>query len=226
VGRSLVASPRVRRLVLGPLAALAVVGVSTAPAPAATTRTSLTPAQIRAYNDSGAYARGLARGYKRATKALRKKLRRDPANPAVVLDIDETSLSNYDCLDEVDFALTGLVTCVVMSRSTVIKPARRFVARAQRRGVRVFFITGAPSALAASRLGNLRARGFGGSLTVIGKPPTDTNDSVVPYKSGARALLELAGYNILVNIGDQQSDLAGGHARRSVKLPNPIYVTT
>jgi predicted secreted acid phosphatase len=215
-----------RRLLLGPLAALAVVGVSAAPATATTTRTSLTPAEIRAYHDSGAYARDLARGYKRATKALRKKLKRGPANPAVVLDIDETSLWNYGCLDEVDFALTGIATCVVTSRSTVIKPARRFVARAQRRGVRVFFITGAPSALAGARLGNLQAQGFGGFLTVIGRPLADTNDSVVPYKAGTRAFLEAAGFNILVNVGDQQSDLDGGHARVSVKLPNPIYVTT
>ena len=28
---------------------------------------------------------------------------------------------------------------------------------------------------------------------------------------------------ILVNIGDQQSDLAGGHARRAFKLPSPFY---
>ncbi len=215
-----------RRLLIGPLAALAVVGVSAAPATGATTRTSLTPEQIRAYHDSGAYARGLARGYRRATKALRTQLRAGPANPAVVLDIDETSLSNYGCLDEVDFALTGIATCVVTSRSTAIPPARRFVARAQRRGVRVLFITGAPSALAGARAANLRAVGFGGTFSVTGRPPTDTNDSLVPYKSATRAFLEAAGFNILVNVGDQQSDLAGGHARVSVKLPNPIYVTT
>lgn len=206
--------------------ALALVAVLAAPATADTTRTSLTPEEIRAYNDSGAYARDLARGYKTATKALRKQLKGDPSNPAVVLDIDETSLSNYGCLDEVDFALVGVVTCVVDSRSTAIEPARRFVVRAQRRGVSILFITGAPSALAAFRDANLRAEGFGGQFTVVGRPPTDTSNSVVPFKSGTRALFEAAGFNILVNVGDQQSDLAGGHARTTVKLPNPIYVTT
>ena len=32
-----------------------------------------------------------------------------------------------------------------------------------------------------------------------------------------------SGFTILVNVGDQDSDLAGGHARRAFKLPNPMY---
>ena len=32
------------------------------------------------------------------------------------------------------------------------------------------------------------------------------------------------GYDILVNVGDQRSDLTGGYARRGFKLPNPMYL--
>ena len=41
---------------------------------------------------------------------------------------------------------------------------------------------------------------------------------------GARApgLVE-QGYTILLTIGDQESDLAGGFAERGFKLPNPVY---
>ena len=46
---------------------------------------------------------------------------------------------------------------------------------------------------------------------------------MVPFKSGERAALEGQGYRILANVGDQESDLAGGHADRSFKLPNPFY---
>ena len=31
------------------------------------------------------------------------------------------------------------------------------------------------------------------------------------------------GYTILLSIGDQQSDLDGGYAERTFKLPNPVY---
>ncbi len=32
------------------------------------------------------------------------------------------------------------------------------------------------------------------------------------------------GHRILVNVGDQRSDLTGGYASRTFKLPNPMYV--
>jgi hypothetical protein len=38
-----------------------------------------------------------------------------------------------------------------------------------------------------------------------------------------RQRLSEEGYRILVNIGDQESDLAGGYAEFAVKLPNYIY---
>jgi HAD superfamily, subfamily IIIB (Acid phosphatase) len=40
--------------------------------------------------------------------------------------------------------------------------------------------------------------------------------------SSTYGVAELAG-TILVNVGDRDSDLAGGHARRAFKLPNPMY---
>jgi acid phosphatase len=30
---------------------------------------------------------------------------------------------------------------------------------------------------------------------------------------------------IIANMGDQASDLAGGHAEKTFKLPNPFYLT-
>ena len=134
-----------RRLCASALAVAALIALTAAPA-GATTRTPLSPAVIRHLHDSGVYGHRLAVGWDRAEQALTVQLAKHPSKPAVVLDIDETSLSNYGCLNEVDFALTGLVTCVVQSRSTAIPGARTFVRRAQRRGVRVFFVTGAPAA--------------------------------------------------------------------------------
>ena len=31
------------------------------------------------------------------------------------------------------------------------------------------------------------------------------------------------GYTILLSLGDQESDLTGGYAERTFKLPNPVY---
>jgi predicted secreted acid phosphatase len=216
-----------RRTLLVVLALLVVA----APALAATKRTDTPAAELSQQVDSGAYAKSVDLAFARATKQLRAQLSgkagrggKKPRKPAVVLDIDETSLSNMGCLAQAGFELSGLATCVVNGTSTAIPAARTFVKLAQKLGARVFFVTGAPEALCPARLKNLRDQGFGGKLTVICRPPTDTGDSVVPYKSGERAAIEKRGATIVVNVGDQRSDLAGGHSRKVVLVPNPVYV--
>ena len=45
----------------------------------------------------------------------------------------------------------------------------------------------------------------------------------IQYKSGTRAYIESQGYNIVGNFGDQFSDLKGGFADMTFKMPNPNY---
>jgi hypothetical protein len=45
----------------------------------------------------------------------------------------------------------------------------------------------------------------------------------IPYKSGTRAYIESQGYDIVADFGDQFSDLEGGFADKTFKMPNPNY---
>jgi predicted secreted acid phosphatase len=45
----------------------------------------------------------------------------------------------------------------------------------------------------------------------------------IQYKSGTRAYIESQGYNIVADMGDQFSDLEGGFANKTFKMPNPNY---
>ena len=47
--------------------------------------------------------------------------------------------------------------------------------------------------------------------------------TTIHYKSATRGYVESLGYDIVGNFGDQFSDLIGGHADRTFKLPNPNY---
>jgi predicted secreted acid phosphatase len=47
--------------------------------------------------------------------------------------------------------------------------------------------------------------------------------TTIHYKSATRAHIESLGYDIVANFGDQFSDLDGGFADRTFKLPNPNY---
>jgi predicted secreted acid phosphatase len=45
----------------------------------------------------------------------------------------------------------------------------------------------------------------------------------IQYKSGTRAYIESQGYDIVGDFGDQFSDLEGGFADKTFKMPNPNY---
>jgi hypothetical protein len=47
--------------------------------------------------------------------------------------------------------------------------------------------------------------------------------ATIPYKSGTRAYIESQGYTIVADFGDQFSDLEGGLAQKTFKMPNPNY---
>lgn len=57
----------------------------------------------------------------------------------------------------------------------------------------------------------------GPSITAGSSCPT------IQYKSGTRAYIASQGYHIVANFGDQFSDLLGGFADKTFKMPNPNY---
>jgi predicted secreted acid phosphatase len=215
---------RPHRLLLALAATLAL--LPAAVAQAGTTRTDTPADTLKQQVDSGAYAKSVAAAFAKAQNVLKAQLKHKPKKPAIVLDIDETALSNMKCLEDADFELIGLGVCVAGGLSEKVPGADALIKLAQRNKVAVFFVTGAPEVLCDSRAANLRKQGVSGHIDITCKPADDTDDSLVPYKSGARADIEKQGYTIVLNVGDQKSDLAGGHAQKTVLVPNPVYVTT
>jgi acid phosphatase len=79
-----------------------------------------------------------------------------------------------------------------------------------------------PSSLRESTERNLRAEGYEFDGVVL-LPEGAAFQSAVDFKAPERRRLTEQGYTILISIGDQQSDLDGGFAERTFKLPNPVY---
>jgi acid phosphatase len=157
-------------------------------------------------------------------------------NPAVVLDLDETSLSNWENLKENNFGFIKAGPCpeqpnmacgfdewILKSSAPAIEPTRTFFNAITARNISVFFITGRRDSQRDATLLNLDHAGFQGWTRLVTRPDSDTNHSIVPFKSGERAKIQAAGYTIIATIGDQDSDLAGGFAECGFKLPNPFY---
>lgn len=141
--------------------------------------------------------------------------------PAIVLDIDETSLSNYADLSAHNFDTAALALSAAAAHGTAIAPTLRLYKDAIAHGVAVFFVTGRPPGLDSITQSNLRRTGYDKGWSGFFEKPATAG--VEQFKSAARATIQRRGYDIVANIGDQQSDLDGRHADRDFKLPNPFY---
>ena len=195
---------------------------------------------LRSFHDSGVYNDELAeidkiadatvlrrvhqghfrarKGHKRARVAAfhGKKL-------AIVLDVDETSLSNYSAINADNFTFGPNSQAEATNEiGTAIQPTLDLFNLAKSKGVAVFFITGRRENTRAHTESNLTREGYSGWTQLILKPDASTQ-TTVQYKSGARAAIEQQGYDIIANVGDQYSDLAGGRADVGFKLTNPFY---
>jgi 5'-nucleotidase (lipoprotein e(P4) family) len=167
-----------------------------------------------------------------ARRALDREVRENNANPtrhgklAVVLDIDETSLSNWAELAQADFAYVPEVwnRWVEQASAPAIPGTLRFYQEAEKLGVAVFFITGRPESQRTATEKNLRSQGYTQWAGLILRKADEKKTPTSIYKAGARQSIVAAGYRIAVNMGDQMSDLTGSpQGDVSVKLSDPFY---
>lgn len=182
---------------------------------------------IRYYIDSGAYEQDLRQAYEKIKATIEKHMV-EGKRYAVVMDVDETTLSNLEFENMYDFGFNSNLWAewVASGKAKAIQPALEFFQWAKSKNIAVFFVTG--RRIQAEDLKddptylNLISEGFTGFTGLYLKPGTG-KISTVEYKAGARKEIMEKGYTIIANIGDQYSDLEGGYAEFHFKLPNPMY---
>lgn len=164
--------------------------------------------------------------------------------PALVLDADDTSLWTYDMEDAaMHFTFDpALQDVYVQQQRFPATPGMVALANAaSSAGCTIVGLTGRNDNQRTATLANLAEVGFTGytdahyftKWTGVGasQPPSyihcaTAKCTTIEYKSQTRAYVETAAgghYTVLANIGDQFSDLIGGHALAPIKLPNPTY---
>jgi Predicted secreted acid phosphatase len=125
---------------------------------------------------------------------------------AVVFDIDNTTL-------ETDFHPWYELP------TPAVKASLALARYAHSRGVAVFFVTARPGIIASETKWNLKSVGYPVDGLYVRDLP-DLFDEVGAYKTGERAEIESLGYTIIANVGNNTTDLVGGHAERTFKLPD------
>ncbi|MFF4448084.1 HAD family acid phosphatase [Streptomyces sp. NPDC001502] len=158
--------------------------------------------------DYATWQRDVAAVIDAARPAIEARIAASPAGekPALVLDIDNTSL-------ETDFHWFWTFP------TPAITKVRALTQYAHERGVAIFFVTARPGIIHSLTERNLKAVGYPVSGLYVRDLP-DLFEEVSAYKTGKRAEIEARGYTIIANIGNSPTDLVGGHAERTVKLPD------
>lgn len=183
------------------------------------------------YHDSGEYENDQTKIIDQAMTYLKKRLavhekKKNNKKLAIVLDIDETALSNYRDMVTLNFGggIDEIIAAENKGTDSVIPSTLMLYRYAKANHVAVFFITGRTENSRQSTETNLNRAGFQNWDGLILKPDNYKEKTPSIYKTQARVALENQGYDIVLNIGDQQSDLVGKHADKTFKLPNPYYV--
>jgi acid phosphatase len=177
----------------------------------------------------GCYGKDLDHQADRAIAFLRTRAahRQGEEKLALVLDIDETTLSNWPEMTKADFAYDSAAfnAWANTAQAAAVPGTLRLYKEAQGLGVSVFFLTGRPETQRGATEKNLRSQGFDNWQQLILRPAEQAKWSAVQYKSAARATIVTQGYKIVESVGDQWSDLKGKpEAEFSVKYPNPFYL--
>ncbi len=173
------------------------------------------------YLNNGEYERDIEKVVKLAMKHIVTTYK-EVNNPAVVLDIDETALSNAQLHLENNFNVTyeKLIEWRYSQKAVAIKPVLELYKICKSMGIKVFFVTGRKKVDKDITISNLKKEGFDNFDGIFFRDP---ELSVGESKVKARKEIVGMGYTIIANIGDQLSDLLGGYSLKGFKLPNPLY---
>jgi len=206
--------------------------------------------QLSFYECSGAYSRDIKTQIDKAIAYVTQRAK-SGTKLAIVLDIDETALSNWEEIKANDFGLIETGPCtisktnpspwpipdtpcgfnawILLADAKPLDTLRLFQA-AKENKVAVFFITGRHEEentkdshpVLDATVENLHKAGYTDWVGLYLKP-ADDKESIQEFKTAKRKQIREMGYTIVVNVGDQYSDLRGGYAERVYKLPNPFY---
>lgn len=211
-----------RLVFLIPLALSACVPVTNEPRNLSDLKTEVTE-----YADSETYQQDLASSVATAKPFLIKRSKTGGEKLAVIFDIDETVLSNVPHMKEADWGYqpNDWDAWVATAKGPALVPVRDVYETALTHGYKVFFLTGRTETDRAGTVRNLRLQGMGTFEKLILRPRKGTApyEKAVDFKTKVRSDLTAKGYTIVANFGDQDSDLEGGFAERTYKLPNPFY---
>lgn len=127
------------------------------------------------------------------------------AGLAIVLDIDNTSLETHF---EGGYPTPATAPVLALAKD------------AHAKGIKVFFVSARSNLIDVATKYNLKTVGYTVDGLYTRTLSEIANESVADFKTSQRKAIEANGYDIVANIGNSATDLSGGYADTTYKLPD------
>ncbi|KAH0640473.1 hypothetical protein KY285_037059 [Solanum tuberosum] len=148
---------------------------------------------------------------------------------AWIFDIDDTLLSSVPYYKKNGFGgnklnVTSLEDWMSEGKGTALEHSLKLFNHLKGLGVKIFLVSSRREHLRSATVENLVKVDFYGWNSLILRDQEDECKNAQSFKAEIRSKLISQGYRIVGIIGDQWSSIAGlPSAKRSFKLPNPMY---
>ena len=194
--------------------------------------------QLHQFSATGAYANEMAGLVSDAEKYLNNPPgsgngKKFSGTKAILFDVDDTTLNtySYEIYSNFVYNPTSNAAFVNSASFPAVPGMPDLESYAVSKGYTVFYLTGRPESQRAGTIANLTDAGYSvTSSNLYLKDQTKPwladcapSCTTIQYKSLTRKYIESQGYDIVANFGDQFSDLTGGYADKTYKIPNPMY---
>ena len=180
--------------------------------------------QVKDYYESGKYDEELNSIIERAIDEFERITIKE--NSVVLIDVDETALSNYDVSKKMGY---GYVFEIVREWemegiAPAIPQVKDLYDYLIDRGAKVIFLTGRRNKVYEATYNNLKEQGYTLFDTLITRSDNEYKVPALDYKNSKRVELTEKGYAIIGTVGDQWSDLEGQFHGVQIKIPNYLYL--
>ena len=180
--------------------------------------------QIISYYESEKINKDYQKAIDAKMNELKKAIKQNSQNKmaAVVFDIDETILSNYPGMKEMDFGYISKLwdEWIKKGIAPVIEPTKKLYEYLVQKNIKVIFISGRYNDQYEITKQNFYNVGITKFDTIITKVRGKSYPTAGKFKEEIREELVKKGYTIIACVGDQWSDMEGKHTGIKIKLPN------
>lgn len=148
-----------------------------------------------------------------------------PENAAVVFDVDETALCNYEYIKQQNFGYNRKKwhDYVKDAKGNVNSQVKVLYDWLIEKEVKIVFLTGRKADEYAATQHNLFEAGYEKYSVLICRSKEEEYIPATIFKIEKRKELEKNGLKIIATVGDQHNDVIGAATGLRIKIPNLLY---